>query len=290
MDVQGKTVVVTGAANGIGRALCRRFAEAGAGKVVVSDRDDAGAAEVASEIGGVSIRCDVSSEDDVIRLVEQSLQECGGIDLFVSNAGMTVKGGIEVANDDWQRCWDVNVMSHVYGARGVLPSMLERGEGYLLNVASAAGLLTEMGSAVYSVTKHAAVAFAEWLSIHYGPKGIRVSCLCPAGVDTGFLNPDDVYDQFLKRSAVTPEEVAESVISGLAEEKFLILPHPDVGEFFAFKSQNYDKWLGNFAHLNARMQRIADKQASQRDSGRLQPRNTRKKRKPEGPPDSMNGS
>lgn len=263
MDVQNKTVVVTGAANGIGRALCRRFAEAGAKSIVVSDRDAEGASAVAAEIGGTAVACDVGCETEMKRMVEQALQQCGAIDLFASNAGMTVKGGIDVPNESWQRCWDVNVMSHVYAARAVLPSMLQRGEGYLLNVASAAGLLTEMGSAVYSATKHAAVAFAEWLSIHYRPRGVNVSCLCPAGVDTGFLNPSDVYDQFLKRSSVTPEEVAESVVAGLAEENFLILPHSDVGEFFAFKSQNYDKWLGNFAHVNERLQRQAEKQKSQ---------------------------
>jgi short-subunit dehydrogenase len=218
----------------------------------------------------MSIVCDVGCEPEIVRLVEQSLQVCGAIDLFVSNAGVTAKGGVDVDNAAWQRCWDVNVMSHVYAARAVLPSMLDRGEGYLLQVASAAGLLTEMGSAVYSVTKHAAVAFAEWLAIQYRPRGIPVSCLCPAGVDTGFLDPDDVYDQFLKRSAVTPEAVAEAVVAGLLTEKFLILPHPEVAEFHAFKAQNYDQWLGNFAHLNARMQRLARRQ-QQRGDGRQPP-------------------
>ncbi|MFO1096020.1 MAG: SDR family oxidoreductase [Planctomycetaceae bacterium] len=266
MHLRDKNIVVTGGANGIGRAMCRRFAQAGARRVIVSDRDAAGAKTVAAEFGGLAITCDVSSESEVVSLVEQSQRECGTIDLFVSNAGITAKGGIAVENDAWQRCWDVNVMSHVYAARAVLPAMLERGEGYLLQVASAAGLLTEMGSAVYSVTKHAAVAFAEWLSIHYGPHGIRVSCLCPAGVDTGFLNPDDVYDQFLKRSSVTPEAVAESVVAGLETEKFLILPHPEVAEFLAFKAQNYDQWLGNFGKLNTRMQRLAERQRERTES------------------------
>lgn len=260
MELRDRVVVVTGGGNGIGRALCRRFAAEEAERVVVSDVNSDAARTVADEIGGIAIPCDVRSEAAMQELVARTLGECGRIDLFVSNAGVTAKGGIDVPNDAWQRCWDVNVMSHVFGARAVLPHMLERGEGYLLQVASAAGLLTEMGSAVYSATKHAAVAFAEWLSIHYGPRGIRVSCLCPAGVDTGFLNPDDVYDQFLKRSAVTPETVADSVVAGLCREKFLILPHPEVAEFFAFKAQNYDQWLGNFAHLNQRMERLADRQ------------------------------
>jgi NAD(P)-dependent dehydrogenase (short-subunit alcohol dehydrogenase family) len=270
MNLQDRIIVVTGGANGIGRAMCRRFAQAGAACIVVSDRDAHGAATVASEIGGLAIPCDVRSESEVQQLVERTLAEAGPIDLFVSNAGITVKGGIAVANEDWQRCWDINLMSHVYAARAVLPSMLERKSGYLLQVASAAGLMTEMGSAVYSVTKHAAVAFAEWLAIHYQPQGIRVSCLCPAGVDTGFLNPDDVYDQFLKRTSVTPEAVADSVVAGLEAEKFLILPHPEVGEFFAFKAQNHDKWLDNFAHLNARMQRLAERQRAHADSEKPQ--------------------
>lgn len=252
--------MVTGGGNGIGRALCRRFAEEGAARIVVADRDVEAAQGAAAEIGGLAVPCDVRSEGAVCELVARVQEEFGRIDLFASNAGVTAKGGIEVSNADWQLCWEVNVLSHVFAARAVLPQMLQRGEGYLLQVASAAGLLTEMGSAPYSATKHAAVALAEWLSIHYGPRGIRVSCLCPAGVDTGFLNPTDVYDQFLKRSALTPEAVAESVVAGLREEKFLILPHPEVAGFFAFKSQNYDQWLSNFAHLNQRMQRLAERQ------------------------------
>jgi NAD(P)-dependent dehydrogenase (short-subunit alcohol dehydrogenase family) len=265
MDIRGRCIVVTGGANGIGRALCRRFAAEGAARIVVSDVDAVAAQAVAAEIGGLAIACDVGSEEQVQALVRRAQDECGRIDLFVSNAGVTAKGGLEVGNDAWQRCWNINVMAHVYAARAVLPQMLERQEGYLLQVASAAGLLTEMGSAVYSVTKHAAVAFAEWMSIHYQSRGIRVSCLCPAGVDTGFLNPDDVYDQFLKRSAVTPEAVADSVVDGLRAERFLILPHPEVAEFFAFKAQNYDQWLGNFAHLNQRMQRLAERQQRRRE-------------------------
>lgn len=264
MDLQDKVIIVTGGANGIGRALCRRFAAEGAARVAVSDVDLPAAERVAQEFGGLPLRCDVSRETEVQSLVRDTLDACGRIDLFVSNAGMTVKGGVEVSNESWQRVWDVNVMAHVYAARAVLPHMLERGEGCLLQVASAAGLLTEMGSAVYSATKHAAVAFAEWMAIHYRPRGIRVSCLCPAGVDTGFLDPNDVYDQFLKRSAAAPEAVAESVVAGLKSEQFLILPHPEVAEFLAFKAQNYDHWLANFAHLNQRMERLASRQRERR--------------------------
>ena len=207
MDVRGKVIVVTGGASDIGRALCRRFAAEGAERVVVSDVNLDGAQSVATEISGTAIACNVSLEREVRDLVSRVLSECGRIDVFASNAGVTAKGSIDVSNDDWQRCWDINLMAHVYAARAVVPHMTERGGGYLVNVASAAGLLTEMGSAAYSVTKHAAVALAEWLAIHHQPKGIRVSCVCPAGVATDFLNEDDIYDQFLSRSAVEPEDV-----------------------------------------------------------------------------------
>lgn len=257
MDIQGRIIVVTGGAGGIGRALCRRFAAEGTARVVVSDVNLDGARAVADEISGTAVGCDVSSEHEVRGLVDHVLQECGRIDVFVSNAGITAKGGIDVSNEAWQRCWDINLMAHVYAARAVAPHMTERGEGYLVQVASAAGLLTEMGSAVYSVTKHAAVALAEWLSIHYQPKGIRVSCVCPAGVATDFLNEDDIYDQFLRRSAVEPEDVAEAVVQGMRDEVFLVLPHPEVAEFFQFKTSNYDDWLRNFAHTNERLQKLA---------------------------------
>lgn len=257
MDVREKIVVVTGGANGIGRALCRRFAAEGAARVIVSDVDLDGARSVADEIIGTAIACDVSAEHAVRGLIERVLADCGRIDAFVSNAGVTAKGGLEVSNEAWQQCWDVNLMAHVYAARAVLPSMIERGGGYLVQVASAAGLLTELGSAVYSVTKHAAVALAEWLSIHYQPQGIRVSCVCPAGVATDFLNDDDIYDQFLRRSAVEPEDVAEAVIQGMRDEVFLVLPHSEVAEFFQFKTSNYDQWLSNFAHTNERLQKLA---------------------------------
>ncbi|REJ95325.1 MAG: SDR family NAD(P)-dependent oxidoreductase [Planctomycetota bacterium] len=264
MEVRNRVIVVTGAAGGIGRALCRRFADEQAERVVVSDVDESAAQAVSSELGGLAIACDVSSPDSMDALVRRTIAECGRIDVFVSNAGVTSKGGVDLPIEDWQRCWDVNVMAHVHAARSVVPRMLERGEGYLVQVASAAGLLTEMGSAPYSTTKHAAVALAEWLAVHYQPRGIRVSCVCPAGVDTGFLNPDNVYDQFLKRTACSPEQVAEAVISTMREETFLALPHPEVGEFFAFKAQHYDEWLENFAKLNERMQRLAAKRTSKR--------------------------
>jgi NAD(P)-dependent dehydrogenase (short-subunit alcohol dehydrogenase family) len=257
MELAGKVVVVTGGANGIGRALCCRFAEEGAAGIVVADLDADGARGVAEQIDGVATRCDVSIETDVRRLVELAEEVYGPIDLFCSNAGITTKGGEEASNADWTRLWDVNVMAHVFAARAVLPSMLARGNGYLLQTSSAAGVLTEIGSAPYSVTKHAAVAFAEWLSITYQKQGIRVSCLCPAGVDTGFLDPQDPIHQFLHATSVTVDQVADCVVAGLAEERFLMLPHSEVREFFAFKGQDYDRWLRNFARLKEKMDRRA---------------------------------
>ncbi len=257
MKLQGRVVVVTGGGHGIGRAICERAAHEGAQAVVVADIDETAARSVAEAIGGERFVCDVARESDVQHLVQETIDRHGGIDLFCSNAGVTVKGGPETADADWQKLWTVNVMSHVYAARAVLPSMLVRGEGYLLQTASAAGLLTEIGSAAYTVTKHAAVGFAEWLSVHYRKRGIRVSCLCPAGVSTDFLDLNDPVHQFLQVSAVTAENVADSVISAIDEERFLILPeqHAQVAEFFASKGQDYDRWLRNFARIHEKLQR-----------------------------------
>ena len=259
MQLLNQVAVVTGGANGIGRALCRRFATERARGVVVSDINFEAATAVASEIGGIPIRCDVSQESEVQALVAQPIERFGQIDLFVANAGMTTSGGIEVPDAQWQQLWDVNVMSHLYAARAVLPGMLERGQGYLLHTSSAAGLLTEIGSAPYSVTKHAVVAFAEWLSVQYQRRGIKVSCLCPAGVSTDFLDLNDPVHQFLHMSSVTPEAVADCVIDGLAAEKFLLSPHKEVEEFFQFKAQRYDDWLRNFSRVNEKMERAQAK-------------------------------
>ncbi len=266
MLLANQIAVVTGGANGIGEALCRRFAAEKARCVVVADINLAAARELATAIGGVAIPCDVSQEAEVESLVNQVLDQFGQIDLFVSNAGVTTSGGIEVSNCEWQRLWDVNLMAHVYAARAVLPSMLERGEGYLLQTSSAAGLLTEIGSAPYSVTKHASVSFAEWLSIKYQRRGIRVSCLCPAGVSTDFLDMNDPVHQFLHFTSVTPEAVADCVIQGLAEERFLFTPHPEVNEFFKFKGEQYDDWLKNFARVNQKMERAQAKELARREA------------------------
>jgi NAD(P)-dependent dehydrogenase (short-subunit alcohol dehydrogenase family) len=251
MVLKNTVVIVTGGASGIGRALCARFGQEGARAVVVVDRDER-AHDVACEIGGRAIVADVGVEEDVVRVVEETRASFGGVDLFCSNAGIGGGDGIDTPNDAWQRTWDVNVMAHVYAARAVLPSMLAAGGGYLLQTASAAGLLTQIGSAPYSVTKHAAVAFAEWLAITYGDQGIKVSCLCPQGVRTLQAASGLVRD-LLGDAALPPEAVADAVIAGLADERFLILPHPEVAEYFRRKADDYDRWIRGMRRLQQRI-------------------------------------
>ncbi len=254
MELSGKVAVVTGGAGGIGQALCRRFNSEGA-TVIVTDQDEDRGLETVSQSGGVFFRCDVSREVEVQRLTRSVLEQFGRIDLFVSNAGITVPGGLEVSDENWQQLWQVNLMAHVYAARAVVPHLLKQGGGWLLQVSSAAGVLTEIGSAAYTVTKHAAVALAEWLSIRYRREGIGVSCLCPAGVTTDFLNLDDPVHQFLHMSAVTPEHVADCVVEGLREERFLITTHEQVEEFFRYRTEDYDRWLHNFSRIREKLER-----------------------------------
>jgi len=257
MEVEGKTVVVTGAASGIGRGLARRFGADGARVVVAVDYDGTGAASVADEIraGGaeaVAMTADVSVEDDVVAVIERCEAELGAIDLFCSNAGILVIGGPELPDDEWRRIIDVNLMGHIYAARHLVPRMLERGGGYLLNTCSAAGLLTQIGSAPYSVTKHAALAFAEWLAITYGDRGLVVSALCPQAVASKMTMGIDGGGVAGVDGMLTPEQVADAVIEGLADERFLILPHPEVVEYFRRKASDYDRWLAGMRRLQAR--------------------------------------
>jgi NAD(P)-dependent dehydrogenase (short-subunit alcohol dehydrogenase family) len=250
MKVAGKVVVVTGGATGIGRTLCRRFAEEGARAVVVADIDAAGADAVASEVGGWAVATDVSQEADVVRLVAAVTERYGAIDLFCSNAGIIIEGGVETPDDQWESIWSVNVLAHIYAARAVLPGMLERGGGYLLQTVSAAGLLSQIGSAPYAVTKHAALALAEWISITYGDRGIGVSVICPQGVRTNMLlRPRPGGESFLVAGALEPEQVAAAAVEGLADERFLILPHPEVAEYFRRKATDYDRWLRGMRRL-----------------------------------------
>jgi NAD(P)-dependent dehydrogenase (short-subunit alcohol dehydrogenase family) len=251
MQLKNKVVVVTGGASGIGRALCIRFKAEGAKTIVVADVQSAAAAQVAAEIGGIAIETNVARESDVQRLVQQTTEQFGPIDLFCSNAGVG-EGGVNASDSDWQRSWEINVMAHVYAARAVLPAMLARGEGYLLQTVSAAGLLSQVTSAPYSVSKHAAQAYAEWLSITYGDRGIRVSALCPQGVLTPMLEAAD--SPFLLQNAVTPEFVAECVVNALAEETFLILPHSDVARYYQNRATDTSRWLQGMRRLQASMQ------------------------------------
>ena len=248
MQIRGKTVVVTGGGNGIGAALCRRFAALGARRILVADIDAPAAEKVAALVGGTAMRVDVSVEAQVRELVARA----GDIDLFCSNAGISVTGGVDVANADWERIWRVNVKAHLFAARAVLPGMLARGGGYLLQTISAAGLLTQIGSAPYSVTKHAALALAEWIAITYGDRGIKVSCVCPQGVRTNMLHADSAGPaKFLLGGALDPDTVAEIAAAGIAEEKFLILPHPEVAVYFGRKASDYDRWLQGMRRLQA---------------------------------------
>ncbi|HSR22450.1 MAG TPA: SDR family oxidoreductase [Candidatus Eisenbacteria bacterium] len=255
MDLAGRVAVVTGGASGIGRALCEAFARRGARGVAVADIDRPGAEEVAAAIGrtggrAIPVTADVAREEDVLELVRRAEEALGPVDLFCANAGIIVPGGVEVSDEAWQRIWSVNVMSHVYAARAVLPSMLARGEGYLLHTASAAGLLTQLGSAPYSVTKHAVVALAEWLAITHAGAGIRVSCLCPQAVRTkmtgralGETRPAAVGPA-ARDGVLEPEQVADAVVAGLAEERFLILPHPEVATYVRRRGDDHQRWLG----------------------------------------------
>ncbi len=258
MQLADRVAVVTGGAGGIGEALCRRFAKEGA-RVVVSDVDAPAADRLAREIGGAAIACDVSSEPQVQALVRGAIDHFGRIDVFFSNAGITVKGGLETPNEDWQRMWDVNVMSRLYAARAVVPHMLERGEGYVLQTASAAALLTEIGSASYAATKHADLAFAEWLATHYGRSGIRVSCLCPMAVSTGMIDHDDPIHQYLDVSSITVDDVAEAVVKGIENEQFLILPHAHVLEYIRLKSEDFDRWIRGMQRMREKMLKRAAK-------------------------------
>jgi NAD(P)-dependent dehydrogenase (short-subunit alcohol dehydrogenase family) len=252
MELRGKVAVVTGGANGIGAALVRRFAAEEAAAVVVADVDEMRARAVADEIGGLAFRADVGVEADVVRIAGEAERRLGRIDLWCSNAGILFIGGVETPNAEWQRIWDVNVMAHVYAARAVLPGMLQRGGGYLLHTASAAGLLSQIGSATYSVTKHAVVALAEWLSITHGAQGIKVSVLCPQAVRTNMLGGVDDGGVAGVDGVLEPEQVAQAVVEGVAAERFLILPHPQVAEYVRRKATDYDRWLAGMRRLQER--------------------------------------
>jgi NAD(P)-dependent dehydrogenase (short-subunit alcohol dehydrogenase family) len=263
MDLRHKVVVVTGGGSGIGAAMARRFAVEGALAVAVADLDEARASEVAAEVGqagsaSLATRTDVGAEPEVRALVDAVLARFGRVDLFCSNAGVAFGRGLDATAADWERAWSVNVLAHVYAARAVLPAMLERGHGYLLHTCSAAGLLTSPGDAPYTLSKHAAVAFAEWLSVTYGDQGVKVSAVCPQGVRTNMLLGGLEDGNAAARAVATagellePEQVADAVVEGLAAERFLILPHPEVATYLRQKAADPDRWLAGVRRLTVR--------------------------------------
>lgn len=257
MKIADKVVVVTGGAMGIGKGLAERFREEGAKGIAVADVDGALAGEVAKSVGGIAFQCDVAKEADVVRLIDETERQLGPIDLFCSNAGIgnfrsEPGNAASSSNDDWARGWAVNVMSHVYAARALVPRMAARKRGYFLNTVSAAGLLNQIGSAVYGTTKHAAIGFAENLALSHRDDGIRVSVLCPQAVDTPLLRSVGHGSQNVD-GVLTVEQVADCVVEGLEKESFLILPHPQVLAYMRKKTDDYDRWIGGMAKLQRQL-------------------------------------
>lgn len=251
MKVRDKVVVVTGGASGIGKALARRFADEGARTVVVADLDGEGARRVAEDTGGSWAEVDVTREVAVASLIEETEAEWGPIDLFCSNAGIFSPGGLETPDEIWERVWAVNVMAHVYAARHLVPRMTERGGGYLLATASAAGLLSQIGSVTYAVSKHAAVSLAEWIAITHGKDGIKVSILCPQAVRTPMLTSEDGSVAGVD-GVLEPEDVADAVVRALDEERLLVLPHPRVAEYARRRADDPDRWISGMQRLQSR--------------------------------------
>ena len=253
MELKDKVVVITGGSGGIGRAMAKAFLAQGAKAIMLADLDAAAVGAAAKEIGCDGMACDVTQEAQVQALVKATVDKYGPIDLFCSNAGAGGKGVLtDAPNEVWQKQWELHVMSHLYAARAVLPSMIERGGGYLLNTASAAGLLAALGSGPYTVTKAAAVKFAEFLSITHGDQGIKVSVLCPQGVNTA-MAPRSLGDGQTD-GIIEPEQLAQTVVETLREERFYVLPHPEVGEYVRRKGEDVDRWLGGMRRLRRKSQ------------------------------------
>ena len=249
MNLTDRVIVVTGAASGIGAAMARRFSAERPRALIVADLDFESAQRVADEIDATALEVDVADPGSNDRLIDHTEEMFGPIDLFCANAGIGFAGDEQTPPELWDKMWHVNLMAHVHAARKLIPGWLARGEGYFLSTASAAGLLTNLKAAEYSVTKHAAVAFAEWLSVTYGDRGVKVSCLCPMGVKTPFLDAATEFHELLDPYALEPDEVADVVVAGLADESFLILPHPEVERFFQNKANNYDRWIEGMRKL-----------------------------------------
>jgi NAD(P)-dependent dehydrogenase (short-subunit alcohol dehydrogenase family) len=244
MNVADKIILVTGGANGIGKALCERFYADGAKQIYVADIDLEAAEKVAESVGGKAFKLDVADEANCRQVVEEILDEAGRIDFIASNAGIGgAEGSLEVSNEVWRNIYEINVLSHVFLARAAFPSMIENGGGTILITASAAGLLTHPTAAPYAATKHAAVALAENFAIEFGDKGIYVSCLCPQGVKTRLIDGENNPNKFLMADAITAEACADAVVKALEVENFLILPHAEVAEYIVNKAENRDRWL-----------------------------------------------
>ena len=265
MELTGRTVVVTGGASGIGKAMAERFAMEAAQGVVVADIDEAGAIAVAGDVAGaaIGVSCDVTDEGQVNALIDRAEDEFGTVDIFCANAGIGIGAGLEASDEAWKQVMDVNLMGHVYAARRLVPGWLERGEGYFVSTASAAGMLSQIGDVTYTVSKHGAVALAEWLAITYGDRGLRVSCLCPMGVNTPLVQrglemdgPEGLGAKIVAASGelLDPADVAKDVMAALKEERFFILPHPVVGEFYRRKGDDHDRWLAGMRRLQARVE------------------------------------
>ena len=252
MDIRDKVAIVTGGASGIGRAIAQRFAADGARGVVVADVHLERAQAVATEIGGLAMRCDVSQEAEIQALVAATRERYGQVDAYISNAGILGRmGGLDLEDALWDKMWQIHSMAHVWAARAVVPEMVARGSGYFMVTASAAGLLTLVESPAYAVTKHAAVAFAEWLRIAYGRKGIVVSALCPQSVQTDMISGTDGGFAAVN-GILAPEAVAQEVVATMLSEKFLVLPHPEVAQYFRNKGQDYERWIGGMQKMYAR--------------------------------------
>ena len=261
MQIKDKVAIVTGGGSGIGEALAKRFHDEGASGVVVVDRDGSNAERVAQTIGATAVELDVTDESGIVDLVNQTVKDHGTLDIFVSNAGYVTQGGVEADNDEIQRMWEVHVMSHIYAARASIPVMVANGGGYLLNTASAAGLLTQFGSMQYSITKAAAVSLGEFLAITYGERGIRVSMLCPQAVETNILaNSPDRLDQdrgtpgsAAGDGVLTAEQLADTVIECMTEERFLVLPHPEVQTYRERKANDVDRWISGMQRFQSQL-------------------------------------
>lgn len=251
MQLKDKTVVVTGAGSGIGRALVKKFTAEGAAAVVAADIDADAARRTAEESGCIAMRADIATEDDVIRLIDDTERDIGPIDLFCNNAGIATGVSEQSPNAQWQSIWEINVMAHVYSARHLVPRMVQRGGGYFLNTASAAGLLNQIGGAAYGTTKHAAVGFAEWLALTYAHQGIKVSVLCPQAVRTAMTA--DSADPATRAAAtdgmMEPDQLADIVVDHLRRETFLILTHEEVKTYMQRKVSDYDRWIASMNRL-----------------------------------------